>query len=165
MFCCLFVISFFCLFAWRLFVFSRGVISSFRLFAWRFFRLFVLSHGVFSPRKDEKTPCEKTTRRITPREKSKRRHAKREKTPCEKTTKLKSFRVAFIRLFAQKFRLFSWRVSSFRMALFRLFIFSHGVLSSFPMASFRLFVFARGVFSPRKEEKTKWHKPATINTE
>ena len=52
------------LFAWRLFVFSLGVISSCRLFAWR---LFVFSRRKDAMQKDEKTTCEKT----------KRRHAKR----------------------------------------------------------------------------------------
>ena len=49
---CHFVISFFRLFAWRLFV-----ISSFRM---AFFRLFVFSLGVLAGRKDEITPGEKT---------------------------------------------------------------------------------------------------------
>ena len=51
------------------------------------------------------------------------------------------------------FRLFAWRY----------FVFSRGVISSF-----RYFVFSRGVFSffrvaLFRGEKTKWHKPATIN--
>ena len=56
----LFFAAFFRLFAWRYFIFSRGVISSFcvayfrmalfRHFAWRYFawRPFVFSHGVIS---------------------------------------------------------------------------------------------------------------------
>ena len=110
-FCCLFFIS-----SFRYFFFSffcLFVILSFRLFEWR---LFPFSHGVFSPRNDKTTPCEKTTRRKNakrkdekrPCEKTKRRHAK-------KTTKLKfqmaSFCVAFFRLFALNFRLFAWRIS------------------------------------------------------
>ena len=51
-------------FAWRLFVFSLGVILSCRLFAWRLF--------VFSRRKD-------AMQKITAWEKTKRRHAKRRK--------------------------------------------------------------------------------------
>ena len=109
----------------HLFVFLHGVIS-----------FFVFWHGVISPRKDQKTPCEKT----------KSRHAKRRQIESFKM----SFRLAFFRPFALKFRPFAWRFSSFLMALFhlfawrffRLFVFSHGVF----------FVFSRGVFSPRKDE-------------
>ena len=115
-------------------------------------------------------------------EKTKRRHAKRRKdemTPCEKRRKdaprkdneievsinVLSHGVFFFRLFALKFRLFA--------SGFHLFVFSYGVISSFCMTSFRMasfrlfffFVFLHGVFSLRKDEKTKWHKPATIHSE
>ena len=73
-----------------------------------------------------------------------------------------SFRVAFFRLFVLEFRLFVWRVSLFRLFAWRYFVFSHGVISSFRLFARRLFVFSRGVISGRKDEKTKWHKPATI---
>ena len=66
-----------------------------------------------------------------------------------------SFRVGI-----STFRVAGFVISSFRVALFRLFVFSHGVISSFRVASFPFF--SRGVFSGRKDEKTKWHKPATI---
>ena len=101
------------------------------------------------PRKDEKT---------------KRRHAKRRQ--------IKSFKW---RLFAWRFFVFSRWNFVFSRGGFRLFVFSPGVISSFRlfawrffvfssfrMASFRLFVFSRGVFSRRKDEKTKWHKPANF---
>ena len=48
--------------------------------------------------------------------------------------------MAFFRLFALKFRLFAWWVSSFRMALFRFFVFSHGFLSVFSF--FRMVCFS-----------------------
>ena len=53
------------------------------------------------------------------------------------------------------------------MELFRLFVFSQGVFSSFRFFAwgfYRLFVFLRCVFSPRKDEKTKWHNSDTIAT-
>ena len=95
---------------------------------------------------------------ITPGERAKEVVRKDEKTPRERTTKLKiqmaSFRMALFRLFALKFRLFTWRVSSFVfcMALFRLFpgfFFFFLVFSTFRVACF-----------PR--EKTKRHYSATI---
>ena len=74
-----------------------------------------------------------------------------------------SFRLAFFRLFMLEFRLFVWRVSLFRLFAWRYFVFSHGVISSFRLFAWRLFVFSRGVISGRKDEKTKWHNPATIH--
>ena len=66
--------------------------------------------------------------------------------------------------------------SLFCVASFRYFVFSRGVfslirnfalryfvISSFRVALFRHFVILRGVISWRKDEKTKWHKSATIN--
>ena len=114
---------------------------------------------------------------ITPREKTKRRHAKRRKdeiTPREKTKsatrkddKLTVLNVVFshgvfssFRVGSSTFRVAGFIISSFRVALFRLFDFSHGVFSSFRVASFRLFVFHVALF---RDEKTKWHKPATIS--
>ena len=98
------------------------------------------------------------------------------------------FCVALFRLFVSKFRYFELRVASFRhfawrffvissfcMASFRYFVFSRGVyslfryfalryfvISSFRVALFRYFVILRGVISWQKDEKTKWHKSATI---
>ena len=56
------------------------------------------------------------------------------------------------------FRLFAWRFS-----LFRYFALRYFVISSFRVALFRYFVFLRGVISLQKDEKTKWHKSATIS--
>ena len=61
------------------------------------------------------------------------------------------------------FRLFAWRffvISLFRVPLFRYFVFSRGVISLF-----RYFVILRGVISWQKDEKTKWHKSATIGAQ
>ena len=62
------------------------------------------------------------------------------------------------------FRVAGFVISSFRVALFRLFFFSHGVNSLFRLFAWWVFVFSRCVFffSQRKNEKTKWHKQATI---
>ena len=114
-----FVISCFCYF-----VFSRGVFSSFRM---AYFRLF--SHGVISPRKDEKTPCEKTTRRNNAKRKD-------EKTPCEKTPRENTTKLKF-------------QMSSFRMALF--FSSFRAKISSFRVAGF---VFSHGVIAPKRRNGT-----------
>ena len=65
---------------------------------------------------------------------------------------------------------FAWRFFFFSYSLF--FVFSRGVISSFRFffLAWRYFVFLRGVISlsffggisGRQDEKTKWHKPATI---
>ena len=76
-----------------------------------------------------------------------------------------SFLEAFFRLFVLEFRLFVWRVSLFRLFTWRYFVFSHGVILPFRLFAWRLFFFSffsRGVISGRKDEKTKWHIPATI---
>ena len=98
------------------------------------------------------------------------------------------FCVALFRLFVPKFRYFELRLASFRhfacrffvissfcVASFRYFVFSRGVfsllryfalryfvISSFRVALFRYFFILRGVISWQKDEKTKWHKSATI---
>ena len=97
--------------------------------------------------------------------------------------------MALFRLFVSKFRHFelsgasfrhfAWRffvISSFCVASFRYSVFSRGVfslfryfalryfvISSFRVALFRYFVILRGVISWQKDEKTKWHKSATIS--
>ena len=96
------------------------------------------------------------------------------------------FCVALFRLFVSKFRYFELRVASFRhfawrffvissfcVASFRYFVFSRGVFSLFRYFALRYFVFSRGVISLfryfvgviswQKDEKTKWHKSATIH--
>ena len=155
----------------RLFVFF--VFSLFRLFAWRYFVF--LSFRMASFRLA-----------LFRRQKTKRRHAKRqnnarqkdEKTICEKKqTKdatRKNDKIKFLNLHGV-FSSFRAKILSLRVAGF---VFSHGVILSFRTAFFRLFVFfawrfyfififlsfrlfARHLF-PRKEEKTKGHKTATI---
>ena len=119
-------------------ILSSFRLASFCLFAWHYF---VLSSGVFSLRKDEKT---KKKKKKTGK-KTKRRHEmrkKNDKTPGEKAKRttnsvflMVSFRMAFSS-FALIFRLFTWR----------LFVLSPGVFSSFFLASFHLFNFLHGVF-------------------
>ena len=63
------------------------------------------------------------------------------------------------------FRHFAWRLfvmSSFRVAFFRYFVISRCVISLFRLFGWRYFVILRGVISWQKDEKTKWHKSATI---
>ena len=52
--------------------------------------------------------------------------------------------------------------SSFRLALFRLFVISLGVFSLFRLFAWRYFVLAPRHNARRKDERTKWHKQATI---
>ena len=79
---------------------------------------------------------------------------KKTKTPCEITP-----------FFTLIFRLFAWRlfvILSFRLALFRLFVISRGVFSLFCPFAWRYFVLAPLYNARRKDERTKWHKQATI---
>ena len=68
-----------------------------------------------------------------------------------------SFRVGI-----STFRVAGFVISRGVISSFRLFAWRYFVFSSFRVVSFRLFVFSHGVISGRKDEKTKWHKPATI---
>ena len=72
--------------------------------------------------------------------------------------------MAFFRLFALVFRHFAWRISFFRLALFRLFVISLGVFSLFRLFAWRYFVLAPRHNARRKDERTKWHKHATISS-
>ena len=130
-------------FAWRYFVFSRGVFSLFRLFAWRFF-VFLLC--VLAGRKDEITQA-------------KRRN--NEKTPCEKT-KNKSLKW---RYFAWRFFVFSRSFFVISRGAFRFFVFSPGVISSFRLAFFRYFVFSLGVISSWRRAITPGEKTKERNNE
>ena len=108
-------------------------------------------------RKDEKT---KAKRRKDEKTKAKRRKdektkAKRRKDENEKTLNsglhvfvISLFRLRYFVMSPSLFRYVAFVISSFR---FRLFVFS---LSSFRYGAF--------VMSPRNNEKTKWHKSATI---
>ena len=94
------------------------------------------------------------------REKTKMRHAKRRNDIKIKVSNgvfshgvFSSFRAKI-----SSFRGAGFVFSSFRMALFRLFAWRFFVR----LFAWRLFISSRGVFSARKEEKTKWNKPATI---
>ena len=111
-------------------------------------------------RKDE---SEKTKRRKRKDEKTKRRKRKDEKTKrrkrkdeSEKTLNsglhvfvISLFRLRYFVMSPSLFRYVAFVISSFR---FRLFVFS--------LLSFRYGAF---VMSPRNNEKTKWHKSATIH--
>ena len=109
---------------------------------------------------------------ITPREKTKRRQAKRRNNVTRKDEKTKSStrkddeltvlngvfsRGVFssFRVGISTFRVAGFVISSFRVALFRLFVFSHGVISSFRLFAWRLFVFSFFRVALFRGEKTK----------
>ena len=110
-------------------------LSLVRLFAWR---LFVFSPGVISPRKDEKTPCEKTKRKNNARRKD-------EKTPCEKNERQKKKKKKNGTRKDDKVKVSNG-------------IFSHGVISSFRVASFRLFAWRYFSTKRRKDSMRKKRK-------
>ena len=114
-----------------------------------------LCHFVFSPRNNAKRKDEKTKWRHAKRRNNARRKDEQTKHATRKDDKLTDLNGVFscgvVSAFLARietFRVADFVVSSFRMALFRLFVFF----------AWRLFIFLRGV----KDEKAKWHKPATI---
>ena len=119
-----------------------------------------LCHFVFSPRNSATRKNEKTKRRHAKRRKDEITPREKMKSATRKDDKLTVLNVVFSHGVFTTFRVAGFVISSFRVALFRLFVFSHGVFSSFRVASFRLFVFRVALF---RDEKTKWHKPATIS--
>ena len=148
------------------------------------FRYFVFSPGVMARCRDEITPMKRRNNEKTPSEITKRRNNTRrndEITKCatrndEKRARkdenamrnnvilnsyFSSFHLASFRYFVFVARRF-FVIWFFRLALFRLFVISRGDLTLFRLFAWRYFVLAQRHNARRKDEKTKWHKPATI---
>ena len=118
------------------------------------FRLFVISrrHNESEKTKRRKRKDEKTKRRKRKDEKTK---AKRRKDESEKTLNsgLHVFVISLFRLryFVMSPSLFRYVAFVISLCRFRLFAFV-----------FSLFRYGAFIMSPRNNEKTKWHKSATI---